>query len=97
MPPYTNFKDGKTTVATAGTRQKLASPTPCGKVTVTAREDNSDNIVVGGPTVVALLGPTRSGSVLVQNQSITLEIDDLSKVWLDAVTSGDGVTYSYLF
>jgi hypothetical protein len=99
MPqPYSNFKDGKMVVTTAGTRQQLtATSTPCGKVFITAREDNTDNVVVGGPTVVAALGASRSGSVLIPNQSITLEIDNLSNVWLDAITSGDGVTYSYLF
>jgi hypothetical protein len=28
--------------------------------------------------------------------NMTIEIDDLSKIWLDAVVSGEGVTYSYL-
>jgi hypothetical protein len=98
MPtPSQNFKDGKMVVTTAGTRQQLASPAPCAKVFITAREDNSDNIVVGGVTVVAALGATRSGNVLSPNQSMTVEIDDLSKIWLDAVVSGEGVTFSYLF
>jgi hypothetical protein len=96
--PYHNLKDGKMVVTTAGTRQQLSStPLPCGKVFITAREDNTDDIVVGGNTVVAALGATRSGNVLTPGNSMTVEINDLNKIWLDAVVSGEGVTYSYLF
>jgi hypothetical protein len=96
MAIYSNFKDSNATLAAAGTRQQLASPTPCGKVTITAGENNAGNIVVGGATVVgAAVG--RSGSVLLPLGSITLEIDDLSKGWFDGTNTGDTVSYSYLF
>jgi hypothetical protein len=96
MPqPYSNFKDSNAALTSAGTRQQLAGPTPCGKVTITAGENNAGNIVIGGPTVVgAIIG--RSGSALPPLNSITLEIDDLSKVWFDGTNTGDTVSYSYL-
>ena len=98
MPqPYSNFNDNKAAFTTAGTRQQLATPTPCGKVIITAGEGNAGNIVIGGPTVVATIGTTRSGAVLLPLGSITLEIDDLSKVWFDGTNTGDTVSYSYLF
>src|SRR3954468_19704168 len=97
MPqPFSNLKDGSKNVTTAGTRVQLASPTPCGEVTVTARVDNASDIVYGGATVVAAL-VGRSGTPLSPGQPVNLKIDDLSKIWLDALSSGDGVTFSYLF
>jgi hypothetical protein len=95
--PFTKLQDSKATVTTAGQRVQLNPvSTPCGKLTVTALEGNAGEIVYGGATVVAALGATRSGTPLVQGQSVDIPIDDLSKVWLDAVNSGDGVSYTWL-
>ena len=52
-------------------------------------------IAVGGKTVSANAS-TPSGAFMLQGSSITLEINDLSKVWLDATVSGDLVTYTYI-
>ena len=93
---YSNFKDGIFTLTTAGTRQPLAAPTPCGKVFITGGEDNQGTLVVGGKTVVAAKS-TRSGSGLAPLQPMTIEIDDLSKIMVDGTVSGDILTYSYLF
>jgi hypothetical protein len=94
-PPYSNFKDGTFTLAAAGTRQALASPTPCGKVFITGGENNQGTLVIGGKTVVAAVN-TRSGSGLAALQPMTIEIDDLSKVMIDGTVTGDTLTYSYL-
>ena len=90
----TGIADGRKTVTTAGTRVTLASSTACKQVIITAETDNTGYVVVGGSTVVAALA-TRSGTPLNPGDSIAIEISNLSNVYLDAVVSTDGVTYTY--
>lgn len=87
--------DGNKSVALAGTAERLiASSTPCRKVIITADIDNTDTVVVGGSTVVAsLVG--RRGTPLIQGQSVEIEIDDLNKIYVDVVSNGDSVSYTY--
>ncbi len=59
-----------------------------------AETNNDDIVVVGGATVVAALA-TRRGAPLYPGDPYDLDIDDLSDVYLDVMTSGDGVTYTY--
>jgi len=88
--------DGRRVVATAGSRLALiAAHTPAKVVIITAETDNTGVIVVGGTTVVATLA-SRQGIPLLAGDSVTLEINDLIKVYLDATVTGDGVTYTYL-
>jgi hypothetical protein len=98
MPqPYTNLKSGNGSITTAGTAVQLAAgATPCAELTITANENNVGTIVYGGSNVVGAASG-RIGTPLVPFQSVQIRIDDLSKVWFDAVTSGDGYSYSYLF
>lgn len=86
---------GRKVVTTAGTPVQVAAlGTKCRKVTITAETDNTGYIVVGDSTVIAALA-TRLGSPLAAGQSITLNLDDLGKVWIDSTVSTDGVTYVY--
>lgn len=90
-----SFGDNRQTVTTAGTRVQLSvASVSCKRVTITAETDNTDYIVVGGSTVVAALA-TRRGTPLSSGDSITIEIDDLNKVYIDSLVSTEGVTYSY--
>lgn len=86
--------DGRKVVAAAGTAEALAASTPIKRVHIQALESNTDMVVVGGATVVAASG-TRRGIALVAGQSVTLQIDDLAKIYVDAVTNGEGVSYVY--
>jgi hypothetical protein len=103
MPaPYTVFKDNasvpsaQTTLAAAGTAQQLCNAlVPSAKVFVTAGRNNAGVITFGGPTVKANQVGT-SGDDVVAGGSITIEIDDLSKVWYDGTNTGDTVSFSYL-
>lgn len=96
MPaPYSKLQDSFTLIPTPGTRIQLAASTPCAELTMTALETNVGEIVYGGATVVAAASG-RSGTPLVQGQSVTIKIDDLSKVWLDTLNANDGVSYSWL-
>jgi len=90
----TSLGDGRQTVSTAGSAVALAGATTIKEVTITAEEDNTGTIVVGGSTVVAALG-TRRGAPIEAGDSITLKVDDLAEVYIDTTVNGDGVTYLY--
>lgn len=91
--PGTSLLCGRKTVASAGTAEALASATTVREVVITAETDNTGYVVVGPSTVVAALA-TRKGTPLAAGDSVTLEINNLSKVYVDAVVSTDGVTYT---
>jgi hypothetical protein len=85
--------DGRKIVTTAGTREQLSSSsTSTLNVVIQAELDNTGVVVVGGITVVAALA-TRRGIGLEAGDSISLNVSDLSLIWLDSMVSGDGVTY----
>jgi uncharacterized protein YcfJ len=92
---FSRINDGIQLVATAGTAEALASSaTLCRRVIIHARKENTDDVVIGGSTVVAL-ATTRRGVALAPGQSLTLNIDDLNKVYVDALVSGEGVSFVY--
>lgn len=91
----TTISGGRQTVATAGTAVQLSTAaTRVKSVCVTAETDNTGYIVVGGSGVVAALS-TRKGTPLNAGDSVTLDIDQLSDVYIDATVNTDGVTYTY--
>ena len=92
-----NIRDGRKTVASAGTRERLVSVnTPCKQVTITALYGNTNEIVIGDVTVVASAG-TRRGTPLPAGATMTLDVEDVFILYIDAVTTGDGVSFIYLF
>ena len=91
---YTSIDSGRKVVTTAGTRVALAASTRCRRVEITAETDNTGVIVVGGSGVVATQA-TRNGTPLNPGDTMTIEIDDLAKVYLDSTVNGDGVTFNY--
>jgi hypothetical protein len=86
--------NGRKVIATAGTAEALATSTACSSVVITAETDNTGVIVVGASDVIAALA-TRKGTPLNAGDSIALDIDNLSKIYLDTTVNGDGVTYTY--
>ncbi len=97
-----NVRDGRKTVTTAGTAVALASSsTPCKKVTVQAFFKNTDVIVLGDSTVVAGdatdSGGTRRGVVLLPGATVVFDINDLTRLFMDAVVSGEGCSFVYQF
>lgn len=92
---YTAIGDGRKVVAAAGTAEALATSTACKRVIIMAETNNTGVITVGGSTVVAALA-TRQGIPLNAGDSVTITIDNLSKIYLDTTVNGDGVTYYYL-
>ena len=83
---------GTTTVTTAGTRVQLTTTvTPCFYVIIAGKTTNVGYIFIGGTGVSAT-----SGIMIAALQSVRIDIDDLSKIWIDTDTSGEGVQYSYV-
>lgn len=91
----TGIGHGVKTVASAGTDEALVgSATPAKWVTVQAQSDNTGSIAIGGSGVDATEA-TGTGISLAAGESVTLPVNDLADVHVDATTSGDGVRYTY--
>jgi hypothetical protein len=83
------------TVTSAGTAERLSSTRRwCQYVTIQAETDNSDYVAIGDSNVVAA-DPNERGSVLAPGASVTLYGVDLYLLYVDAASSGDGVTVEY--
>lgn len=87
--------DGRTIVATAGTRVALAASTPAAWVQITALMTNTGLVVVGGASTVVAEAASRRGTPLARGDSVTMPVRDLADVGVDAEASGDGVSYVY--
>lgn len=83
-----NIKHGKKTVTASGTAEALSTSFSCSQVTIKALAANTNNIYVGNSAV-----ETTDGYVLDAGEEVTVLIDDLSKVFIDADTNGEGVTF----
>ncbi len=93
---------GRKVVTSAGTPERLVdTETPCFKVEISGLESNTDIVVVGASTVVAgtsLDGAgTRKGTPISAGQTLTVEIDNPYKLFIDAVVSGEGVSFTYYY
>jgi 2-succinyl-5-enolpyruvyl-6-hydroxy-3-cyclohexene-1-carboxylate synthase len=90
----TGIGDGVKTVTTAGTDVVLAATTAAKWVIIQAQTDNTGIIAVGASGVDATVA-TGTGVALAASESITLPIDDLADIFIDATVDGDGVRYTY--
>jgi hypothetical protein len=91
---------GKKAVTTAGTPERLiSSPLMCMGLIITANLENTGQIAWGSELVkAAITSHNNVGGFLIQAQSTPfIPINDVSKIWIDAVNSGDGVSYVYLY
>jgi hypothetical protein len=97
---------GRCIVTTAGTRVQLGGagttmtpttvPGPIRRLYIRAIETNTNAVVVGGSGVVAAAA-TRNGVALVPTGIVQSyeDIDDLGDLWVDAITSGEGLSFFY--
>jgi len=90
--PFTQIKNGRVIVATPGTAIQFSADTSCKKVIITAETNNTNPVTVGDKNVVGAL-TTRIGHPLAAGASVTLEVENLNMLWLDAVTATEGVTF----
>lgn len=90
----TGVGHGVKTVAAAGTDEALAGLTAAKWVTVQAQTDNTGFIAVGASGVDATEA-TGNGILLDAGESITLPIDNLADVFIDATVTGEGARFIY--
>lgn len=79
--------NGKTTVTTAGTRVQLATNT-CVSITIKALASNTGTIYVGNSTV-----SSTNGYQLAAGDSISADISNTNKFYIDSSVNGEGVTW----
>ena len=89
--PYSIVGNGRTVVAVAGTQAALAGSTAVKTVTIRAFVSNTGLIYVGTTGVTS-----SNGFQLDASETVSLDIDNLSKIFLNAGVSGEGVSYIYL-
>lgn len=92
--PPTLITTGRLPIPTAGVSVQLPNKA-CKKVIITSLATNQNYIGVGNSAVSAQSG-FENGSLLTPTGSVTLDIDNANKVWVDAATSGDVILYNIL-
>lgn len=90
----TGIGHGVKTVTSAGTDEVLAASTAAKWIVIQAQTDNTGVVAVGGSGVDATVA-TGNGVALQAGESITLPIDNLADLYVDATVSGEGVRYIY--
>ena len=87
---------GRKAVTTAGVAEKIvAAVTYCYRVDLSADLGNTNPVVIGNSSVVAADSSQRGIVLVPGNPPITILIDDVSKIYVDAQTDGDAVCFNY--
>ncbi len=88
---------GTTTVTTSGTAvQVTATSTPIPGVWVGGDIGNANPVVVGDSGVVGTSGSQQGIIIGPAESSIFIPINNLNLLWVDAVTNGDKIIWTYL-
>lgn len=90
----TGLGHGVKTVTTAGTDVALAASTVAKWAVIQAQTDNTGVIAVGAAGVDAAVA-TGTGVLLAAGESVTLPVDNLADVFIDATVNGEGVRFTY--
>ncbi len=91
--PGSAITSGRKAVTTAGTEVQLSTTATDGtEIHICAFSTNTDNVVIGGSDVVAAEG-TQKGISLAANEKYVLVFNDASKIYVDSVVNGEGVSY----
>ena len=97
MQPLGNTRSDRKVSTSVGTAVRLVSTnTPCRRVTIQALPTNTNWIAIGDSSVLCTAG-SEKGTFLSAGSSVTMYIEDLYQIYLDVLTSGEGVTYVYEF
>lgn len=89
--PFSIIGSGVQSTVTAGTRVALKTTTSIKSVTVRAKSVNTGLIYVGSVAVTS-----SNGFQLSPSETVSLDVDDLAKVYIDSAINGEGVTFIYL-
>jgi hypothetical protein len=89
MPLAAALQNGQKYVTSAGTRVALASSTAIyHSVTIMAQSGNSGWIYIGNSSV-----SNSNGYILDAGETVTIEIANLSTIYVDSSVNGEGVSY----
>lgn len=92
LSPGRAIRSGQQTVTTVGTRVQLSTTsTSILSVTVKALEGNTGTIYVGGSNV-----SSSNGYELSSSEPVSLDVDNLTDVYIDASVAGEGVSFIYV-
>lgn len=91
LNPYSILGNGVKTVPTAGTAVQLASSNSIKTITIRALSTNTGLIYVGTSLV-----SSSNGFELSPQETVSLDIANISTIWIDASVNGNGVSYIYL-
>lgn len=91
---------GRTTVTTGGTAVRLSSTSvSINALWVMAATANTNPVVIGGSDVVAAVGTRKGVALRSTDPPLRLlaqdGVDELSDIYVDAVTNGEAVTWFY--
>lgn len=88
-----SINNGTKSVAASGTAEQLVgSSTPCKKIILQALDTNTGYIWYGGSSIDKT---AKNGAYLFPGSSVTIEIDDVNKVYIDADVSAESVSFTY--
>lgn len=92
---------GRKAVTAGGTAERLSTTSVAiNSIRIMAATANTNPVVIGGSDVVAAVGTRKGIALRATDPPITLDaetdgVDELSDIWVDAVTNGEAVTYVY--
>lgn len=93
-----NVTSNRTVVAAAGTAVALsATPQPARCLIITPIRSNTNLVAIGGADTDATLASEKGVLLKPTDPALILYDVELSKVFVDAVTSGEGVSYSFWY
>ncbi len=96
--PYKQIYSGSQTVTTAGTPVPLVSGgnrIPCDMVMISADQGNTREVAIGDQNVRAASGSVKGVLVYPGNVPVVFYVDDLTRLWVDAVVSGERCCFNY--
>lgn len=89
VKPAGTVLTGQVTVSTAGTRVQISSTSaPILSVTIRTDVGNAGNVFVGGSNV-----SSTTGYIMGPGETVSLDIDDLTDLYIDAANDDDSVSY----
>lgn len=87
----TALKTGQKTVTTAGTQEVLATKETIKSITIKALAGNTGIVYIGDSSV-----DSSTGLELSAGESLSLDINEISLIYVDVATSGEGVSFIYV-
>jgi len=88
---YENWVVGTKATVTAGTPVQITGTSTSIKcIVIKAKAGNTGIVYVGNSNTTEVFE-------LSAKESITVPINDLSKIWIDSAVNGEGVCYAYVY